>query len=130
MPHRLRRRAGMPMSKTHASAVPPFRGRKSFLAWLRAELADVVFTVRVTACAVERVILTEGGMLHVAGGIPIGEVIMQLRLTTPVNPPEGVRLTVEVFPVVAPRAMLIAVPVMEKLGTMGTIVYVALDAAL
>ena len=69
-------------------------------------------------------------MLHVAGSLAAVGVIAQLRLMTPVNPPEGVNVIVDVFPVVAPGATLIGVPVMEKLAPAGTIVYVAVVTAL
>ena len=39
-------------------------------------------------------------MLHVTGLVaPVGPVTAQLRLTFPVNPPDGVALIVEVLPV-------------------------------
>jgi hypothetical protein len=60
--------------------------------------------------------VTETGMLHVAGSLAALGVIAQVRLITPVNPPAGVKLIVDVFPVAAPGTTLTAVPVMEKLG--------------
>jgi hypothetical protein len=95
----------------HARAVPPTDVPKNLLVRLRAEVGDMVFTVRVVVCAVELLMVTEGGMLHVAGALAAVGVIAQLRLITPVNPPEGVKLILEVFPVVAPGATLTAVPV-------------------
>lgn len=74
--------------------------------------------------------VTEVGMPHVAGSLEAVGVIVQLRRITPVNPSEGVKVIVDVFPAVAPRATLTAVPVIEKLGVGGTIVYVALDTPL
>ena len=105
----------------HARAVPLTDDRKNLLARLRAEVGAVVFTVRIVVCAVEPLMVTEAGMLHVAGSLAAVGVIAQLRLITPVNPPEGVKVIVEVFPVAAPGAKLTAVPVMEKLGAAGTI---------
>lgn len=95
-------------------------------------MADVVFTVRVAVCAVEPLIVADVGMLHVAGSLAaVGvTVTAQLRVTMPVNPFEGASVIVDVFPVVAPGATLTAVPVIEKSGVGGTIVYVALDTAL
>ena len=125
MLHRLRRRAGMPTSRTQAKAVPPTHVRKNLPVRLRAEVADVadvVLTVRVVVCAVEPLMVTEAGMLHVAGSLAAVGVIAQLRLITPVNPPEGIKVIVDVFPVVAPGATLIAVPVMEKFAPGGLMV--------
>jgi hypothetical protein len=115
MLHHIRRRAGTPTSRRHAKAVPPTNGGKNLLVRLRAEVAGVVFTVRVTVCAAELLMVAEAGMLHVAGSLAAVGVIAQLRLITPVNPLEGVKVIVEVFPIVAPGATLTAVPVMEKL---------------
>jgi hypothetical protein len=128
MLHHLRRRAGMPTSRMHARAVPPSNGRKNLLVRLKAEVAGVVFTVRVTVCAAELLMVAEAGMLHVAGSPAAVGVIAQLRLITPVNPFEGVKVIVEVFPVVAPVATLTVVPVMEKLGMVR--VYTAVATAL
>ena len=111
----LRRRAGMPTSRMHARAVPPTNGPKNLLVRLRAEVADIVYTVRVTVCGAELLMVAEAGMMHVAGSLGAVGVIVQLRLITPVNPFEGVKVIVDVFPVVAPGATLTAVPVMEKL---------------
>ena len=122
MPRHLRRRAGMPTSRMHARAVPPTNGRKNRLRRLRAEPADVVFTVRVTVCAVVPLIITEAGMLHVAGSLAAVGVIAQLRLITPVNPPVGVKLMVDVFPVAAPGTTLTAGPMIEKPGGIGWMV--------
>ena len=112
----LHRRAGMPMSKTQATGGPPTNDHKSFLAGFKAELAAVVFTVRVIVCAVQPLMVAELGRLHVAGSLAAVGVIAQLREIAPVNPPDAVKLIVDVFPVVAPGATLTAVPVMEKLG--------------
>ena len=93
-------------------------------------MADVVLTVRVVVCAVVPLMVTEVGMLHVAGSLAAVGVIAQLRLITPVNPPEGVKLIVDVFPVVAPGATLTAAPVMEKVGVGRLMVYTAVATAL
>ena len=116
----------------HARAVPPTDDQKNLLAPLRAEVADVVFTVRVIVCAAEPLMVAEAGILHIAGSLAAMGVIEQLRLITPVNPPEGVKLRVDVFPVVAPGATLTAVPVIEKPGGTGgrLMVYTALTTAL
>jgi hypothetical protein len=44
------------------------------------------------------------------------DVIVAVRATLPVNPPLGVMVTVEVFPVVAPAATVTLVPLTEKPG--------------
>ena len=108
----------MPTSRMHARTIPPVDGQRSLLVWLRAEVASVVFTVSVVVCAVEPLIETDTGMLHEAGSLAAVGAIAQLRLIVPVNPPEGVKVMVEVFPVVAPGIRLIAVPVTAKLGEM------------
>jgi acyl dehydratase len=78
----------------------------------------VVFTVRMAVCAVEPLIVTEAGILHVAGSRAARGAIPQLRLTAPVKPPDGVRVMVEVLPVDAPGKIVIAAPVIVKLGGM------------
>jgi hypothetical protein len=113
-----------------AKAVPPINGWKSLRVGLRTEVADVVFTIRVVVCAVEPLMVAEAGMLHVAGLLVATGVIAQLRLITPVNPPAGVKLMVDVFPVVAPAATLIGVPVMLKLGCGRLMVYPAVATGL
>ena len=74
----------------------------------------MVFTVRVTVCAVAPLIATDAGMLHVGGSIAGVDVRAQLRFMTPVNPPEGAKLIVDVFPVIAPGTTLTLVPLREK----------------
>lgn len=111
-----RRRAGMPHSRTHASAVPPIAGQNSFGGSFRATAA-VEFTVSVTACAVAPLIEIEAGKLHVAGWFAAVGEMAQLSPTVPVNPLEGVTVTADVFPVAAPAEIVIAAPpVTEKVG--------------
>ena len=103
METQLRRRAGMPKKKTAARAAPPADGQNSFSGLLRALLAAVVATVRVDVCAVAPLMVTDAGILHVAGSVaPVGPTTLQDRLTAPVNPPAGVTVMVEVLPVAAP----------------------------
>lgn len=53
---------------------------------------------------------------------PVGlEVRAAVNATLPVKPPLGVTVMVEVFPVVAPRETVTAVPVTVKLGVGGTV---------
>ena len=80
-----------------------------------------MFTVRVVVCAAVPLIVTETGRLQVAGSVAAAGVTEQLRLTMPVNPPVGVRVMAEVFPVVAPRTTVIAAPLMVKPGEMGVV---------
>jgi hypothetical protein len=55
---------------------------------------------------------------------PLGlDVIVALRDTVPVYPPEGVMEIMEVFPVAPPGETVTAVPVMVKLGGERSIVY-------
>ena len=90
----------------------------------------MVVTVRVVVCAVKPLMVAEAGILHVAGSLAAVGVIAQLKLITPVNPFEGVKVIVEVFPVVAPGATVIGVPAMEKLGGGKLMVYETLATAL
>jgi hypothetical protein len=91
----------------------------TYLVRVKAEVAAVVLTVRVVVCAVEPLMVTAAGMVHVAGSLAAGGVIAQLRLITPVNPLEGVNVMVDVFPDVAPGTTVTAEPTMEKLKKPG-----------
>jgi len=110
-----RRRAGMPNNRTQAIMAPPADGQNSFNDRLRA-VAAVVLTVSVAACAVAPLMVTEAGMLHVAGSVAAAGAMAQLSVTTPVKPLYGVMVMVELLPVVAPGMTLIGVPVREKVG--------------
>ena len=61
-------------------------------------------TVKVAVAAAVPLTLAVDGMLQVTGLVaPVGEVVTaQASVTEPVNPFDGVTLTVEVLPVVAP----------------------------
>lgn len=113
---RVRRRVGMPRSRMHARAAPPADGQKNFLAGLRADVAAVVFTVRITVFAVEPLIVAEAGMVHVAGSLTAAGVMVQLNVIDPVNPFDGVKVIVDVFPVIAPGETVTGVPLTVKLG--------------
>jgi hypothetical protein len=76
----------------------------------------VVFTVSVVVFTEAPIIVIEAGRLHVAGSLAAVGVIAQLRLIVPVNPPNGVRVMVEVLPVVVPGVTVIAVPLTVKVG--------------
>ena len=79
----------------------------------------MVLTVSVAVCADELVIDTEAGTLHVAGSLAAVGVITQLRLTVPVNPPDGVTIIVDVLPVVAPGLTLM-LPLLLRANVGGT----------
>jgi hypothetical protein len=111
----------------HARAMPLADPPKNLLRWFNA-VAAVVFTVSVAVCAAEPVMVIEDGMLHMAGWLAATGLIEQLRLIAPVNPPDGVNVMVDVFPVVAPGTTVTAVPVIEKLARL--ITYAALATAL
>jgi len=109
-----RRREGRPTSRRHASADPPRDGQKILAGSFRAVVGGVVMTVRTAVCGPAPVIVAEDGMLQVAGSLAAVGVMAQLRAIAPVNPPPGVRVMVEVLPLVAPGATVTFVPVREK----------------
>jgi hypothetical protein len=90
--------------------------------------------VRVAVPAVVPVMLT--GLVEpklTVGGYcePVGlEVTEAVSTTLPAKPLAGVRVTVDVFAVVAPGVRVTAVPVTEKPGAGRLIVYVALPTGL
>jgi len=103
---RQQRRAGMPMKNSKANETPPALNNKFSNGWRSVALAGaVVDTVRVAAAPEVPATSTVEGMLQVTGSTAfIGlKVTAQVSLTVPVNPFDGVTLTVVVFPVVAPR---------------------------
>jgi hypothetical protein len=72
--------------------------------------------------------LSEGGMLHVAGLVALGGVALttQFRFTVPVNPFDGVAVIVTVFPVVAPGLIVMSpLSLRSKVGGARMIVTVA-----
>jgi len=73
------------------------------------ELAAVELMVIVAVTAPVPAMLTEGGILQPGRYFaPGGEAeSAQVKLTAPVNPPRGVSVTVEVFPVVAPGETIV-----------------------
>ena len=121
---KLRRRAGMPKSRTNARVAPPvaYQGTPGPFGYARAALlAAVVEMVRVAVFAIVSVILT--GLVEPklkVGGYwaPVGlEVTVAVSATLPVKPPSGVTVMVELLPVVAPRETVTVVPPSEKLWT-------------
>ena len=67
-------------------------------------VAAVVFTVSVAIAAAAPLMFTLDGILHVGGslGFVMLVVTAQVRFTVDAKPPEGVTVTVAVFPEVAP----------------------------
>jgi hypothetical protein len=114
MERQRRRRAGIPNSSTLAKAADPLPKKKSLSG--RTDLllvVAVVSAVNVVVAAVVPVMLTEVEVPpvpkeQVAGLVALATplVTAQVRLTWPVNPPEGITLIVEVLPVVAPGLMV------------------------
>ena len=116
------RRLGIPKKKTPASAVPPADGQKSLFVRFSALVAAMVVTVSIEVCVVVPLMVTEAGeRLHVAGLLAAVGLIEQLRLIVPVNPFDGATVIVEVFPVVAPGATVIAGPLTAKVGSPVTV---------
>jgi hypothetical protein len=113
----------MPNNRRAARTAPPagYQGGLRDLGYSRAALvAAVVKTVRVAVPAVVPLMLTGvvDPKLKVGGyWAPTGlDVRAAVNVTLPVNPPLGVMVMVDVFPVVAPGATVIAVPLSVKLG--------------
>src|SRR5665213_3325758 len=88
MASQLRRRLGT-KKKSTARTAPPVEGQNSLSGSLSA-VAAVVLTVRVEVRA-PLVMLTDVGLSEqVAGALAAVGAMAQLRLTVPVNPPDGV----------------------------------------
>jgi len=125
----LRRRLGIPKKKTSASAVPPADGQKSLFVRFSAFVGAVVVTVSIEVCVAVPLMVTEAGeTLHVAGLLAAAGLIEQLRLIVPLNPFDGATVIVEVFPVVAPGATVIAGPLTAKVGSPATVRPMVVDA--
>ena len=118
-PSRVRQRRrceGLMRSSRHARTAPPAgsQGPGAGLASAVVVVVAVVATVRVAVP--EAVPVIETGVVAPklrVGALtaPAGEVVTAaVRATLPVNPPLGVTVRVEVFPVVAPAATVTAVP--------------------
>jgi hypothetical protein len=100
----------MPKKTSRARTAPPAAGQNGLLVLLRVVLAAVVFTV-----SVDVVVADAGLRLQVGESMaPEGaEVMAQVRLTVPLNPPTGLMVMLEVLPVVAPGLTLMA-PLLES----------------
>jgi hypothetical protein len=113
----------MPMSRTKAMVVPPvvyqrITGRAGYAsAPLVAAVVEMV-SVAVPALALAMVTGLVEPKLNVGRSCaPAGlAVTAAVRDTLPAKPPLGVTVTVEVLPVIAPGAIVIAVPLSAKRG--------------
>ena len=128
----------MPINRMPARVAPPVayhRGEPDRLRSIDALLAAVVEIVSVAVPAAVPLMFTGvvDPKLNVGRSVaPAGlDVITAVKVTSPVKPPAGVTVIIDVFAVVAPRDTLTAVPVMRKLGTTGAVtVTVAVPVAL
>ena len=118
-----RRRRGTAMSKITARAAPPgtAHGVLRSPALLNSQPTPaVVAMVNVAVPALKPVMFTgvvEPKLNVGAFTAPLGsEVSAAVSATLPVNPPVGVTVMVDVFPVVAPAATVTGVPVIVKPG--------------
>jgi hypothetical protein len=118
-----------PINISNANEAPPATyhgspGRFGITAAL--VVAAVVENVSVAVPAATPVIATGVVVpkLRVGGyRLPVGlDVIAAVNATLPVNPPVGVSVIVEAFPVVAPGATVTAVPATVKLGGAVTVI--------
>ena len=116
------RDAGTPKSRRQANAAPPLSQPlpNAFGRCKAAELDAVVDTVSVAVAAEAPVIETgevEPKLKVGSSEAPAGVLVSAaVRVTLPVNPPAGVTVIVEVFPVVAPGGTVRAVPDNERPG--------------
>ena len=111
MASQLRRRLGTPKKNSTASTAPPVDGQKSLRGVLKA-VAAVVLMDSVDVVVLLGMVMDSGERAHDAGSLAAVGVMAQVRLTVPVNPPDGVTEIVDVLPVVAPfvREMLPLLP--------------------
>jgi len=128
MVRHLRRRAGMPKRRMQARAAVPvaYQRAPGRAGYSRAPVvAAVVVTVSVAVPAVVPVMPT--GLVEPklsVGGYwaPVGlDAMVADSATLPLKPPEGMMEMVELFPEVAPRVTVTAVPLMVKVGVAGVV---------
>ena len=122
----------MPMSRTQAKTAPPpvyqrVPDRSGHVSAL--EPAAVVETVSVAVPPVAPVMLTglvEPKLRVGMSWAPLGlEVTAAVKATLPVNPPNGVIVTVDELPVGAPGLTATAVPLMVKPGAAAAVTVTA-----
>src|ERR1019366_2585021 len=123
MARQLRRRAGIPNRSRQARTAPPvlYQGTPGCSGCAVALVVALVVTTMSVAFTAATPLMVTGLLapkLNVgAFRLVVGpEVIAAVRATLPVNPPTGVRVTVEVFPVVAPAATVTAVLLIVNAG--------------
>jgi hypothetical protein len=117
----LRRRLGT-KKKSTARTAPPVDGQNSFRGSFIA-VAAVVPTVTVAVAGEAEVTFAEDGLTEqVAGALEAVGVIAQLRLTAPVNPPEGVT---EIDDVPLPPRLTVMLPLLlrAKLGDVAEVTF-------
>lgn len=120
---------GIPNSN-RASAVPA-EGHSRFFNSLFALLGAVVMIVSVELCAPVPLIVTELGVkVQVGELLASAGVIVQVRLTIPVKPFDGVTVIATVFPVVAPGSILSdeLLPPTTNVGSAFTVSAMVVDA--
>jgi len=125
-----RRRAGIPKKKTIARAAPPADGQNDFTGLFSAVVGAVVVMVKVEVCAEAPLIVTDAGLrVQVAGSVaPLGPETEQVNATAPVNPPVGVTVIVDVFPLVAPGLkLMLPLLLRPKLGGTAAVTVTATD---
>jgi len=100
------------------------------MAYAPVVVVEVEFAVSVAVCTVAPVMLTDDGMLQVAGLVAFAGAVVteQLRATVPVKPLEGVTVIVDVLPDIAPW-LTVTAPLleMEKVGVGAVTVIGAVD---
>jgi hypothetical protein len=134
MVRQLRRRTGMQKSRRQASADPPVayqrpKGRAGYSTALL--VFAVVEKVSVAVAALSPVMLTgllEPKLKTGEYSAPEGlEVIAAVSATLPLNPPVGITVMVEVFPVVAPGETVTVAPLIAKFGFTGVVTVTVFD---
>jgi hypothetical protein len=83
---------------------------------VKAVVGAVLPTVAVTVTADVPLTVAEAGIVQVGGSLAAPGVMAHFRLTTPIKPPDGVIVIVDVFPVVAPGETVMEVPETAKPG--------------
>jgi hypothetical protein len=105
-----RRRVGTIRTSNPASATPPPIGSNRILGFSIAAATAVVLTVSVAVPAVVPLIAIGEVTEHVGVSVPLVGETAQLKATLPVNPPPGVTVIVDVFPLVAPGEAIVIAP--------------------
>ena len=121
--NQLRRRLGT-KKKSTARTAPPVVGQNSLSGSFMA-VAAVVLTVRVVVGADAPVTFAVAGLREqVAGAFAAVGVIAQLKLTDPVNPPDGVTVMVDV-PLPPRVTVMLPLLLRAKLGAVADVTFTA-----